>query len=405
MEVSERLFSFIETHAADDLSQLLLSAGRYPEVDVRFAVEQIASRRHLRGKLPTWEADGRLLFPSRRAAEQCSSEFTARYKQRLLEGERHLCDLTGGLGVDAYYFSLRTEGVTYVECDGACFETAMYNFERLKAGNITGYNADARAVSGEIARPDVFYLDPSRRVTGNTRVFALRDCTPDLTEMLPCLLRRAPKVIAKLSPMLDVRHALDVLPATCEIHVVSVRNECKELLFVMRSGAKRGDDMPVQCINFTADGGEQVFRFCLREEREAESRICRRVQAWLYEPNASILKAGAYKLIAQRYGVEKLHASSHLYTSDDCLHAFPGRVFRVEGVFAFNNAFCRTIVRDVPQANLSVRNFPLTAGELRKRLRIADGGDVFMFATTLAAGNEKVVILCRKAERVSVRAD
>ncbi|MDR1601000.1 MAG: SAM-dependent methyltransferase [Tannerella sp.] len=396
MKISERLFSFIRAHVADDVAHLLLSAGRYPDVDVSFAAEQIAARQHIRGKLPHWEADERLLFPSRTAAEQCSSELTACYKQRLLEDERYLCDLTGGLGVDSYFFSRRTLHVTYVECDRVCFDTAMYNFERLNVDNIAGYHADARDVLDKIPRQDVFYIDPARRGAGNARVFALQDCRPDLTEILPELLRLAPKVIAKLSPMLDIRHTLALLPATSEIHVVSVRNECRELLFVARRGTENGDPL-VHCVNFTSDGGEQMFDFHYQDEQKTETHICSQVQTYLYEPNASILKAGAYKLTAKRYGVAKLHASSHLYTSDKCLHTFPGRIFRVERVFAFNNAFCRTIARAVPQANLSTRNFPLTASELRKRIRVADGGDSYLFATTLT-GNGKVVILCRKAE-------
>jgi hypothetical protein len=315
----------------------------------------------------------------------------------LLEGERYLCDLTGGLGVDAYYFALRMAGVTYVERDVVCFDTAMYNFERLGVKNITGYNADARDALDKIPCTDVFYIDPSRRGEGNRRVFALRDCAPDLTEMAPGLLLRAPKIIAKLSPMLDIGHTLSLLPATSDVHVVSVRNECRELLFVVRREAAEGNDPLLHCVNFTPDGGEQMFRFRRSEEQDAKAPVCNRVQAWLYEPNASILKAGAYKSAAWRYGVGKLHASSHLYTSDEYLRSFPGRIFRVERVFAFNNAFCRTIARTVPQANLSVRNFPLTASELRKRIRVADGGEACLFATTLA-GNEKAVILCRRHE-------
>jgi hypothetical protein len=397
MKIPESFFTFIQAHAADDLSRLLLSAGRYPGVDVPFAVEQIAARRRIRGKLPLWEADGRLLFPSRTAAEQCSSELTARYKLRLSEGAEHVCDLTGGLGVDAYHFALQAARVTYVECDTACFDVAMYNFERLNAHNIEGHHADAREVWDRIAQPDAFYLDPSRRGTGNARVFALHDCRPDLTEMLPGLLRRAPTVIAKLSPMLDIRHTLALLPETAGIHVVSVRNECKELLFVMRRGTEGGDPA-VHCVNFTADGGEQAFSFRYREEHQAESVVAGRILGYLYEPNAAILKAGAYKLAASRSGAGKLHVSSHLYTSDEYLPAFPGRVFRVERVYPFSNAVCRTIARDVPQANLSVRNFPLTADGLRRRIRVAEGGGgACLFATTLA-GNGRVLILCRKME-------
>ncbi|MDR1408094.1 MAG: class I SAM-dependent methyltransferase [Tannerella sp.] len=394
MKVSEDFFSFVRAHAADDLSQLLLSAGRYPGIDVPFAVEQIAARRNLRGKLPLWEADGRLLFPSRTAAEQCSSELAARYKLQLLEGENHLCDLTGGLGVDSYYFARQTARVTYVECDATCFDTAMYNFERLNVKNIVGFRADAREVLDEIPAADVFYVDPARRVTGNTRVFALHDCMPDLSEMLPGLLRRAPKVIAKLSPMLDIRHTRALLSGTSEIHVVAVRNECRELLFVVRRGTA-GDDPAVHCVNFTSDGGAQTFRFRRQEERSAENVVCNRMLGYLYEPNASILKAGAYKLVASRMSICKLHVSSHLYTSDEYLPSFPGRIFRVERVFPFNNAVCRTIARTVPQANVSTRNFPLSVDELCKRLRVAGGGDAYLFATTLA-DNGKVLILCRK---------
>jgi hypothetical protein len=396
MEVSDALFSFIRAHAADDPTQLLLSAERYPDVDVPFAVTQILVRRSLRGKLPRWEADGMLLFPSRTAAEQCSSELAAGYKQRLSAGARHLCDLTGGLGVDACYFAMQTERVTYVERDAACFETAMYNFERMGIRNVTGYNADARAALERIGRPDVFYVDPARREPDNRRVFALHDCSPDLADLLPRLLNLAPKVIAKLSPMLDIRHTLALLPGVSEVHVVAVRNECKELLFVVERDAD-GDDPPVHCVNFTSDGREQMFRFRHADEQAAQSCICNRALSYLYEPNASILKAGAFKQTALQQGVGKLHASSHLYTSDSYLPSFPGRAFRVERVFPFNNAVCRTIARSVPQANVSVRNFPLAVKDLRKRIRVGEGGDAYLFATTLA-GDEKVLILCRKAE-------
>ncbi|MDR3194069.1 MAG: class I SAM-dependent methyltransferase [Tannerella sp.] len=394
MLLSDTLQTFIQTHAGDDLSGLLLSAARFPEIDVPFAVEQIAARRQVREKLPAWYADSRLLFPSRTAAEQCSSEQTARYKLGLLEGERHLCDLTGGLGVDAYYFAQRVERVTYVERSKACFDAAMHNFAVRRVENVHGCHAGAGEALERLTAVDVFYVDPSRRSEGNVRAVALQDCEPDLVKLLPALLEKAPRVIAKLSPMLDIRHTLALLPGATAVHAVSVRNECKELLFVWERG-KVAPEPVIHCVNETAEGEEQVFRFLLSEEQACVSPVCEQVGRYLYEPNASILKAGAYKQTALRMQVGKLHVHSHLYTSDELVADFPGRVFRVEEVIPFHGRMCRTIARDLPKAHLSVRNFPLTVAELRKRTRMAEGGDTYVFATTLA-GNKKVWIRCGK---------
>ena len=396
MQLSDAFFTFIRAHLNDDLPHLLLSAARYPEVDVPFAVEQIAARKHIREKLPTWYADNRLLFSSKTAAEQCSSECTARYKLRLMEGERRLCDLTGGLGVDSCYFAQKAEQVIYVESSAKCFEVAMYNFSILQARNIKGLHADAKHVPDRVTA-DVFYIDPSRRRKDGRRMFALQDCEPDVTKLLPVLLRNAPKVILKLSPMLDLRHTLALLPGTVAVHVLSVRNECRELLFIVKRDADTLSAPEICCVNYSADGREQAFRFFLPDEQTCAPMLCTQVESYLYEPNASILKAGAYKQTAWRTGAKKLHVHSHLYTSETCLSDFPGRIFRVEEVIPFHGRTCRTIARDIPQANLSVRNFPLTAEELRKRIRMADGGDTYLFATTLV-DNKKVLIRCKRKE-------
>ena len=388
------LLSFIEEHAEDDLAQLLLSANRYPDMDVPFAVEQIRARRYIREKLPTWYADTSLLFPSKMAVEQCSSEQTARYKQRLLCGEKHLCDLTGGLGVDTYFFARQVQQVSYVERSKTCFDIAMYNFSRLHAPNICGYNDDAENVLKEMQPVDMIYIDPARRDNTNHRFFALSDCEPDLLKIKPLLFTKAPKVIAKLSPMLDIRHTLDLLPETSEIHVVSVRNECKELLFVCQKGVEQ-QDPEIRCINYTADGGEQSFSFTLSAEHAEACTISNAAQTYLYEPNASILKAGGYKQVAMQTGVEKLHKNSHLYTSDKLILSFPGRIFQVQEVYLFNGKLCKQIHQTIQQAHISTRNFPLQTNELRLRTHITDGGDCYLFATTLA-NDQKVIIQCRK---------
>lgn len=391
--MTEVLYQFIQEHKNDNLDRLLLSAKRYPEIDVAFAVEQISARRHIREKLPAWYANERLIFPTRIAAEQCSSELTAHYKSRLLEDERHLCDLTGGLGVDTYFFSQKVEHVSYVEHVDTYFEAATYNFEILQARNIQTYHNDAKNIIDELDAVDVFYIDPARRGVGNKRVFALSDCEPDLEVLLPRLLAIAPKVIAKLSPMLDIKHTLNLLPQTAEIHIVSVKNECKELIYILKSIVV--EEPFIHCVNYTVNGTEQSFSFRISEENRCEQIIADEVESYLYEPNASVLKGGAYKQIALKKGVKKLHTSSHLYTSDKVINDFPGRIFQVKAVYPFNGKLLKTIAREIPKANISVRNFPLTVNELRKRTHIVEGGDIYLFATTLS-GDRKVIIQCEK---------
>lgn len=390
MKQNEQFRQFIREHASDDPMRLLLSASKYPDVDVPFAVEQLLARRQIKDKLPTWYQNDALVFPAKITAEQSSSEQTALYKQRLINAEDALCDLTGGLGIDSYYFSRKAKSVTYIERFPAYCEAAVANFEVLGADNITVLQGDSTELAGQIEGIDLFYIDPARRGDGNRRVFALQDCEPDLPKLLPKLLQRAPKVIAKLSPMADIQMTLDLLPGTQEIHVLSVRNECKELLFVMGRGETMAD-LPLHCVHFDASGEEQSFTFTLTEEQQICVSLADKVGSYLYEPNASLLKAGAFKSIAARLQLHKLHVSSHLYTSDQPVMDFPGRIFLIDEVIPFHSKLCKQLAKLVPQANITVRNFPLSVDELRKKTRIREGGSVYLFATTLAS-DEKVLI-------------
>ena len=205
MEQIEELSRFIKEHASDDLNRLLLSASRYPGIDIPFVVDQLKSRRQIKDKLPSWYQNDRLVFPAKIAAEQCSSEQTALYKQRLVYPQAHVCDLTGGLGIDSYFFSRKVQQVTYIERFPAYCEAAIHNFKVLEADNVTVLNGDSTELLAEIDGIDVFYIDPARRGEGNKRVFALQDCEPDLTKLVPVLFSHAPRVIAKLSPMADLR--------------------------------------------------------------------------------------------------------------------------------------------------------------------------------------------------------
>ena len=393
MELTTSHIQFIKEHATDDLTRLLLSAAKYPGMDIPFLVDQIAVRRQIREKLPSWFENGQLVFPAKIAAEQCSSEQTAAYKQELIGESWTICDLTGGLGIDSYFLSRKAKHLTYIERFPVYCEAAKHNFSVLEANNIT-INADAAQVVDTLPEVDAFYIDPARRGESNKRVFALQDCEPNLPGLLPALLKRSPHVIAKLSPMADIQMTLELLPGTTSVHVLSVRNECKELLFVVEREAD-GREPSVRCINFGLDG-MQSFSFTLEEERSAVLVPAGQVGTYLYEPNASVLKAGAFKQIAVRTGVKKLQVNSHLYTADHLVSDFPGRRFRVDEVLSFTGKLCKGLSKTIPQANITVRNFPLSVEELRKRTKITDGGHVYLFATTLVDG-EKVLVKCSKA--------
>ncbi|MDR2968480.1 MAG: class I SAM-dependent methyltransferase [Tannerellaceae bacterium] len=393
MIINDFVKNFIREHAGDDLSRLLLSASRYPDINIPFVVDQIAARRRIREKLPSWHGIEDLIYPSRLAVEQCSSEQTARYRQRLVGREDIVCDLTGGLGVDSYYFSRKAKEVIYIERFADYAQAAVHNMAVLGAGNIQIRQGDATEMIASLPAPDVFYIDPARRGKENKRLFALSDCEPDLPALLPMLLAKAPKVIAKISPMADIRHTLDLLPQTSSVHVLSVGNECKELLFVIERSSER--PVPVYCIDFTTEGEENTFRFTLEEEQEIRLLPARCVQTYLYEPNSSLMKAGAFKSLAVRFDMEKLAVSSHLYTSGRFTDHFPGRVFRVDEVIPFQSKTIKSLSAKYPKANIAVRNFPLSVEELRKQTKIKEGGDIFLFATLLSDCS-KVIIAGKK---------
>lgn len=395
MRINQETMDFVQQHIQSDTTRLLLQASRYPEIDMPFAVEQILARRQIKEKLPAWYANKGLVFPSKIAAEQCSSELTGLYKQRLVKESDHLCDLTGGLGIDSYFYSLKTRKVTYIERFESYVEAARSNFAHLGAENITVMNGQGEDLAKEIKDVDVFYLDPARRGDGNKRVFALTDCEPDLTVLRSVLLNLAPVIIAKLSPMADISHTLALLPETVRVHVVSVKNECKELLFVLDRTPIDPSSVSITCVNLLSADQSQEFTFTLDEERNVQPVYAHEAGQFLYEPHASILKAGAYKMISSRYEVKKLHVNSHLYTSDTLRTDFPGRLFEIDEVIPFTSAVSKKIAKNIPQANITVRNFPLTVDALRSKTKIKEGGDTYLFATTLASG-DKVLIRGRK---------
>jgi hypothetical protein len=297
--------------------------------------------------------------------------------------------------VDTLALSRKAREVFYVERSEDYCKAARHNFRCLGADNIRVLSGAAELVMAELPKVDVIYIDPSRR-DGNSkkRVFAISDCEPDISLLMPEMLECAPLVIAKLSPMADLSMTLEVLLNTAEIHIVSVRNECKEVLFVMTRESVVVEP-PIHCVNIVDEGRVESFTFNRSDEAGRCIIVSAAVRKYLYEPNASILKGGAFKSVC-RLGVSKLHVNSHLYTSADYMGGeFPGRVFEVVSVIPFNNSIIRILNRTLPKANIAVRNFPLPADELRRRMHIADGGDEYLFATVQADG-KRVLIHCRK---------
>ena len=424
---------FALAHREDDVGRLLL--GHAPAgVHVARAVQQIEGWRMARHKLPTWAACDDILYPPRLAMEQCSSEATARYKASIVESRladyqtnrladyqtnrladyqtnffrlsdqsdpnpspltpnpSSLTDLTGGFGVDCAFMAEAFDEVTYVERNPDLCAIAAANFKALGLHHIRTVSGDGSKVLGQLPMQDWIYLDPARRDGAGRKMVSLADCEPDVVRLMPLLHSHARWVMVKCSPMLDITQALRQLTSMQEVHVVSVQNECKELLFVT-------SDVPiVHAVSLRTDGSvESDCTFTPSDEQACQPAYADVIGRWLYEPNAALLKAGCFKLPAVRYGLQKLHPNSHLYTSDTLCTAFPGRTFEVVGSSGFGKHDVKSLLGDLRKANLSIRNFPDSVEGLRRRLHLAEGGDDYLFATLLTGG-KKMLVRCRKVQ-------
>ena len=356
------------------------------------AVVQIAGRQIAEAKVPTWYRTEGLLYPKHLSMEQCSSEATAIYKASLVESET-FADLTGGFGIDCSFLSRKFKKADYVERQAELCELAKHNFPLLGL-NILVHNEDGVEYLKQMNPVDVLFLDPARRDGHGGKTVAISDCEPDVSALEDLLVEKARKVMVKLSPMLDLSLALKDLKHVCEVHIVSTDNECKELLLVLQK-TSISSDISIHCINIIRSGDCQAYTFTQEQERMSDCPLAHEVEAYLYEPNASILKAGAYRSLTQAYPVKKLHPSSHLYVSPYFIEDFPGRRFHVEAVSGFGKKELKDFLQGMEKANLTIRNFPSSVADLRKRLKLKDGGEDYLFATTLADEN-KVIIKCKK---------
>jgi len=296
--------------------------------------------------------------------------------------------------VDTYYLSQHFQQADYVERQSELCDLAKHNFTILNA-DIKVWNETAEDYLNHCEPKDCFYLDPARRDTYGRKTVSITDCTPNVVVLQDLLLQKAEKVMIKLSPMLDISKALKELKSVKEVHVMAVNNECKELVFIMECGFS--GQPTLFAANLLTD--QPVISFIMAEEHDCPLHIAEDIGKYLYEPNAALMKAGCYKLLAKQFGVLKLHKNSHLYTSETFVSDFPGRIFIVEGWATYNKKVKNTLLTDIEKANLAVRNFPLSVDALRKTLKLKEGGEVYLFATTLR-GEEKVIIRTKKSASV-----
>ena len=425
MEISDSTWTFITEHRHEDVRDLALHAKHADDVDLPFALEQIAGWQRAAVKLPDWAARQNLIFPPQVPMEQCSSQFTAQYKarlaHRLMEGQARdraatpsLVDLTGGFGVDFSYMAREFAHATYVERQSVLCDIARHNFPLLGLDHAEVVNDDSVAMLDRIDRVSMMFLDPARRDDHGSRTYAIADCTPDVLALRDTLLAKAPIVMVKLSPMLDWHKTVaDFAGAVQEVHIVSTGNECKELLLVLGRGLCASPCMVCvndeQILSYTAGGdgyGEGGNAAAIRlhdDDDTADSpakggTLVVDSSRWkyLYEPNASIMKAGCFDVVEQRFGVAQIDPNSHLFVAADPVADFPGRSFVVESIATMNKRELKQALDGLTYANIAVRNFPLTVAQLRKKLKLKDGGDTYLFATTDARGRH-LILRTRKA--------
>ena len=384
---------FIKQHINDDIRTLALRKSP-PEVDLTMALQQIAARQTLIRKLPEWVQMPHTLFPAHLELEQASSELTAKYKASLVSGSS-MTDLTGGMGVDCYYLAKQFKEAHYVEQQLSLCQLAQHNFD-LMAPHISVHINSAEAYLKQMQDSDLRYIAPARRDNIGRKTVTIADCTPDLTALLTSMLEKAPRILVKLSPMLDIALALRQLNYVAAIHIIATDNECKELLFDIRRNFQGEPELI--CTNLRRNGTHQITPPQTRiDEQHAQISLTSALGLYLFEPNAAILKAGFFKSTAQRYNLQKLHISSHLYTGNVEIPAFEGRRFRILQTIPFSKKEIKTHLAKLQCANIATRNFPISAPELRKQLKLKEGGNEYIFATTLA-NNARVLILCHKTE-------
>lgn len=394
---NEATIQFVRKHRDGDVRTLALQARRDSDIDLPWALDQIQGWQISRRKLPSWAAIDGIVYPPHLSMEQCSSEQTARYKHDVVDSlpdgnHKTLIDLTGGFGVDFSFMATGCERAIYVERQEHLCKIAKNNFELLGLTHATVIHSDAADVlQGLNTDPasTLFYLDPARRDSNSARTYAITDCTPNVLELLPHLFKASRHILIKLSPMLDWHKAVtDLGNRVAQVHIVSVGNECKELLLLLN--ASHEGEPVIHCVN---DG--QRLTFMPSQNNVTVPLADGDDYAFLYEPNASVMKAGCFGLLTERYPIKALAIDSHLFVSNEDIKDFPGRQFVITNQTTMNKKEVKQALAGITHANVATRNFHLTAQQLRQRLKLKDGGDTYLFGTTNHAG-QHLIYICRK---------
>ena len=387
----EKTRKFAEEHQNDNVYDLLLHADKFPDVNIKAVVNQIKGRKITKSKIPAWHKNQCLIYPDKKALEQCSSEATAKFKASLVSGET-MVDLTGGLGVDTAFLSEKFLKVHYVEPNKKLFETAAYNFNYLDLQHVKCYNLSAPDFLNQNQDNfDLIYLDPDRRPgKNNVKKIMLHDHQPDVITLKNKLLSRANTVMLKTSPMLDIQDMMESLPETTAVHVIAAMNECKELLVLLE---KKPAGKKIIAVNIDKNSNYKTFDADLTSVKNKKVNFSLPLN-YLFEPNAALLKAGLQDVYAEQKKIFKLHSNSQLYTSNNLFPGFFGRSFRIIKILPFDRKQVSATLKS-NKANITVRNFPVSVEEIRKKIKLKEGGEDYLFATTLNNG-QKRLILCRK---------
>ena len=409
---------FILQHRLESPSALALRYHGVEGIDLPYCLEQIESWQKARTKLPRWAATAGLIFPPRLAMEQCSGEVASEYKKEVIKEsltprpDSSFVDLTGGFGVDFSALAPLFAKATYVERQPHLCDIARHNLPLLGLPGAKVVNAEAEDYLQQMPPQTLIYLDPARRDAHGGKVVDLNDCSPRLPELLPLLLQKAQVIMVKLSPMLDWHRAVEQLRGVTEVHIVATDGEVKELLIVMMAdgGVRKTEEaFKLYACSLTPNpspkGEGSIISFIINPKDRRQEKVSTPLSLWrgvggetfpyLYEPNPALMKAGLFSELAERYALRQISPNSHLFIGNRSID-FPGRRFQISAISSMNKRELRHALQGITQANIAVRNFPLSAEALRKKLKLRDGGDVYLFATTTADG-QHVIIICKKA--------
>ena len=380
---------FIQQNKNKTPSEVALLLSKKPELDKEFIINQINGIQKAKKKLPEIYNTPDFIYPSPLSMEQCSSEQTAIYKSTLVKG-KSLIDLTGGLGIDSYYFSKQFDVVTYLEQNTTLFEITNTNFKTLGTKNIQTINTTCENfLKTNTEQCDIAYIDPSRR-NENQRVYFLNECTPNIIELSDDIFKIAKQILVKTAPLLDITQSIKDLKRVSKVVVVAVNNECKEVLYLLNKETSKPIDIETINLGKTL----QSFNFSLTEETTSTSSYSE-PQSYLYAPNAAILKAGAFNTIATTFNIDKIAPNTHLYTSKELIANFPGRIFQIQKVISYHPKEFKTL--GIKQANITCRNFTDKPDEVKKKLKLKDGGNTYLFATTNKK-NKPILVCCSKVK-------